>query len=88
MQPLATAPGRPGSPISLSLFPNPAAAGTTRLTGTASRQPVQVRDLLGRLLLTVQADATGAASLLLPAGTPAGVYLVQAGSATTRLVVE
>ena len=72
----------------LTLYPNPAAGRAATLTGAAPGQPVHVLDALGRPVLTTGADATGAALLRLPAGWPAGVYLVRAGQQALRLLVE
>jgi hypothetical protein len=49
---------------------------------------VRVLDALGRPVASATADAAGAAALVLPAGRPAGVYVVRAGGAALRLVVE
>ena len=82
---LATRPAT-ASPI-LALFPNPTRA-TVSVTGALPGQPVQVLDVLGRRVLTGQMPAQGLLHLALPAGLPAGVYLVRAGAQTRRLVVE
>lgn len=71
----------------LALAPNPATASTT-LTGALPGAAVRVHDALGRLVATATADAAGTAALQLPAGLPAGVYLVRSGSITQRLLVE
>ena len=71
----------------LSVYPNPT-PGTATLTGAQPGAVVQVLDALGRPVLTASADATGAARLALPAGQPAGVYLVRCGGQSLRLVVE
>jgi hypothetical protein len=66
------------------LWPNPT-LGPATLKGASPGQLVQVYDALGRLTLCTKADATGAASLTLPAG----LYLVRAGAAPAlRLTVE
>ena len=49
---------------------------------------VTVYDALGRPVATATADANGTAALVLPAGLPAGVYVVRAGSRAVRLTVE
>ncbi|GAB3875558.1 hypothetical protein GCM10028824_31240 [Hymenobacter segetis] len=86
---LAAAAGRPAAPA-LALSPNPAPAGhgPTTLTGAVPNAPLTVLDALGRVLLTATADAAGTARLALPAGLPAGVYLVRSGGQVRRLVVE
>ena len=71
----------------LALYPNPTQLAAT-LTGADAGTTVQVLDVLSRVVLTVKADATGKATLQLPAGTAKGVYLVRAGQLTTRLVLE
>jgi len=70
----------------LSLYPNPTAGGAATLAGAAPGALVQVLDALGRVAATVPADATGTARV--PAGLVSGVYVVRAGSAALRLVVE
>jgi len=87
LQPLPVRPVAPGPGASLRLFPNPATAGTT-LGGAMPGARVQVLDALGRLVLTGTTDAAGTATLALPAGLPAGVYVVRAGQQAARLVVE
>jgi alpha-tubulin suppressor-like RCC1 family protein len=71
----------------LALYPNPAQPGTTH-TGAVPGAAVQVLDGLGRLVLTTQADATGAAPLALPPGLAPGVYLVRTGPQALRLSVQ
>lgn len=69
------------------LWPNP----TTRealLSGLLPGAAVQVLDVPGRVVLTTITDAAGSARLRLPAGQPAGVYVVRAGSQALRLVVQ
>jgi len=87
LQPLPVRPAAPGTGAGLHLFPNPATAAAT-LTGALPGTAVQVLDALGRLVAATPADATGTARLMLPAGLPAGVYVVRAGSQAARLVVE
>jgi hypothetical protein len=70
----------------LSLYPNPALGGGATLSGVAPGAAVQVLDALGRVAATATADATGTAALA--AGLAPGVYVVRAGSAALRLVVE
>ena len=69
----------------LALYPNPA-AGAATLSGATPGERVQVLDALGRVVATAEADATGTAAL--PAGLPAGVYVVRAGSGAVRLMVR
>ena len=71
----------------LALYPNPATTGAT-LTGAQPGTAVKVYDALGRLVTSATADAAGTAMLALPAGLPAGVYLVRAGTQALRLTVE
>ncbi|RZK91715.1 MAG: T9SS type A sorting domain-containing protein, partial [Hymenobacter sp.] len=58
------------------------------LTGAASGGAVQLLDALGRTVATTTADATGTATLALPAGLPSGVYIVRAGTHALRLLVR
>ncbi len=76
-----------GAADGLALFPNPA-HGAATLAGAQPGTAVTVTDALGRPVATATADATGTAALLLPAGLPAGVYLVRAGTRALRLTVE
>ena len=76
-----------GNPAAgLTLAPNPARRST--LTGAAPGAVVEVFDALGRRVLTATADDTGTARLALPAGQPAGVYVVRSGGRAVRLAVE
>jgi len=70
----------------LALFPNPATQAAT-LTGAVPGTPVTVLDAVGRLVLSVPADSTGTATLVLPAGLAVGVYVVRAGQQALRLTV-
>jgi hypothetical protein len=79
----AAAAAAPG----LLLLPNPA-RGMVRATHLPAHQPVQVFDALGRLVLSATADAAGTATLNLPPGLPAGIYLVRGGGMAARLAVE
>ena len=72
----------------LALFPNPAHPGLTILTGAVPGTVVTVFDALGRHVATAPVDAVGTAALALPAGLPAGIYLVRAGRKALRLTVE
>jgi hypothetical protein len=65
---------------------NPGGAAT--LTGAGPGTVVTVMDALGRPVTPDLADASGAAALALPAGLPAGVYVVRAGARAVRLTVE
>jgi len=71
----------------LALFPNPTRAAAT-LLGAAPGAAVVVYDAVGRQVLAATADAAGAATLALPAGLAAGVYVVRVGSQALRLSVE
>jgi hypothetical protein len=83
--PLATTAGT--SAARLALFPNPTQAVTT-LSGAEAGAAVQVLDVLGRAVLSVKADATGKATLALPASLAKGVYVVRTGQLSARLVLE
>ena len=80
--------GLTGAAAGLSLYPNPAHGGAATLTGALPGTTVTVSDALGRPVATATADATGTAALALPAGTPAGVYVVRAGAKAVKLTVE
>jgi hypothetical protein len=77
-----------GAAAGLSLFPNPAHGGAATLTGALPGAVVTVYDALGRPVTSGTADAAGTAALALPAGQPAGVYVVRAGTQALRLTVE
>jgi hypothetical protein len=77
----------PGAAAGLQLFPVPART-TATLLGAAPGAAVQVFDTRGRLVATATADASGTATLTLPAGLASGLYVVRAGEQTARLVVE
>ena len=81
-------PGPASADAGLALFPNPARAGRTTLTGAPAGTVVRVFDALGRLVTAAPTDATGTAALVLPAGLPTGVYVVRAGRKALRLTVE
>ncbi|MBO2012488.1 LamG-like jellyroll fold domain-containing protein [Hymenobacter negativus] len=72
----------------LSLYPNPASHGAATLTGALPGAVVTVFDALGRPVTVGTADAAGTAALVLPAGLPAGVYVVRVGAKALRLTVE
>ena len=80
--------GQPGNGGGLTLVPNPAPDHATTLAGAEVRAAVDVFDTLGRRVLTATADADGTAAFVLPAGLPAGVYVVRSGPRAVRLVVE
>jgi hypothetical protein len=71
----------------LALFPNPTKRAAT-LTGAEPGVAVTVFDAVGRLVLTLPADAAGTAVLTLPNGFATGVYVVRTGSKALRLTVE
>jgi hypothetical protein len=83
--PLATAAGQ--SQPAFSLYPNPTHHAAT-LAGLLPGAPLQVADLLGRTVATATADASGKATLALPASVRPGVYLVRSGTQAVRLTVE
>ena len=76
-----------GALAGLALFPNPTQRAAT-LTGAEPGAAVTVFDAVGRLVLTLPADAAGTAMLSLPDGLATGVYVVRTGSKTLRLTVE
>ncbi|MBH8567325.1 T9SS type A sorting domain-containing protein [Microvirga sp. STS02] len=84
--PLASKAGS-GPALAPTLYPNPA-RHTATLTGALPGTVAQVFDALGRPVFSATADATGTAALALPAGLPAGVYVVRAGNTRLRLAVE
>ncbi|MBO2007712.1 beta strand repeat-containing protein [Hymenobacter negativus] len=71
----------------LALYPNPAPGGAATLAGALPGAVVTVHDALGRSVTSALTDASGTAALVLPAGTPAGVYVVRAGTRALRLTV-
>ncbi len=70
-----------------SLYPNPA-RGAATVVGLAPQASLQITDLLGRTLASTTADATGTATLRLPASLSPGVYIVRSGTQAERLTVE
>jgi hypothetical protein len=83
---LATAPAALAAP--LRLWPNPAGHMAT-LSGVTAGGLVQVYDAVGTVIFTTQADATGTARLVLPAGLSNGLYLVRSGTGPAlRLMVK
>lgn len=77
-----------GATTGLSLYPNPLPGGAATLAGGQPGTQVRVFDALGRFVTAASADAAGMAALALPAGLPAGVYVVRAGTQALRLSVE
>ncbi|MBO2008634.1 T9SS type A sorting domain-containing protein [Hymenobacter negativus] len=77
-----------GSLAGLALFPNPTHDEVTTLTGAVPGSSATVFDALGRQVTSASADAAGTATLALPAGLPAGVYVVRTSTKALRLVVE
>jgi hypothetical protein len=75
------------APAVLALFPNPT-KGASTLTGAQPGAVVTVYDAIGRQVLTVRADATGSAVLLLPQERATGVYMVRVGAKALRLSVQ
>lgn len=71
----------------IRLLPNPATAGTVRVTGGAAGQPLTLLDLTGRLLAQHTTAHDGSTTLSLT-GLPPGVYVVRCGGQIQRLVVE
>ncbi len=84
--PLGTAAAAPAV-AALRLYPNPARSAVA-VAGAVARAAVVVLDGLGRVVTTATADAAGTASLVLPTGLAAGVYVVKCAGQTLRLVVE
>jgi hypothetical protein len=78
---------RVGQATELAVYPNPA-HGQVTVRGATSGIGLELIDALGRLVLRGAADAGGAAQLVLPAGLPAGVYVLRSGTTARRLVVE
>ena len=70
-----------------SLFPNPA-SNVVNIAGTEPYAAVEVFDALGRRAVATRADATGTVVLNLPAGLPAGVYMVRSGAQVQRLALK
>ncbi|GAB3586762.1 LamG-like jellyroll fold domain-containing protein [Hymenobacter daeguensis] len=77
----------PAATATLALYPNPAHTAATLLGATPGTK-VQVFDALGRVITAATADASGTATLTLPAGLAGGVYVVRSGTASLRLTVE
>ena len=77
-----------GNPAVLALYPNPTTDRAAMLSGAQPGAVVTVFDAIGRQVLATTAGGTGAASLVLPAGHAAGVYLVRVDSKFLRLTVD
>ena len=69
------------------MWPNPAQNGTLVQVKGEQGATVQVRDARGQLVAGAVVEADGTAVLLL-AHLATGLYLVQCGSQSTRLVLE
>ncbi|OON70930.1 hypothetical protein B0919_02695 [Hymenobacter sp. CRA2] len=80
---LAAQPAQPHPEF--GIYPNPAHTSVT-VTGLPSQHPLTLHDARGRLVGNLAVPATG--KLALPAGLPAGLYLLRVGAATRSLVVE
>jgi hypothetical protein len=74
------------SALPFALAPNPTQSATT-VRGVAPHASVRVLDALGRAVLQATADAAGTAQLVWPTPPTSGVYIVQAGQQSQRLVV-
>lgn len=73
----------------LTLWPSPARSGAAlHVSGLLARQPVEVRDALGRLVLAGPTPVAGAVELVLPAGLGSGVYFVRSGPQVRRFVIQ
>jgi hypothetical protein len=71
----------------LRVFPNPASTQLT-VAGTAAHAAIDIYNATGQLMHRTAADATGMRQVALPAGLPAGVYLVRSGPQAQRFSVE
>ena len=90
LAPLVSQPPSPVGTAGLVFYPNPASGGTTTLVGAVPGAAVQVLDVLGRLVYSATASASGTVAL---AGLAAGHYLVRVNtgpsiSEIVRLSVE
>ena len=87
--PLATAAPRTALPP-LALYPNPAhGTATVALPASATPAILTLADALGREVRRFAAPAPGATQALLDLrGLPAGLYLLRAGEATGKLIIE
>jgi len=74
----------------LALWPNPAHSGEVlHLSGLTTKQPIEVLDVLGRVVLTMPVLNPGTAAITIPASLGAGVYLVRAGEQQVgRVIVQ
>jgi hypothetical protein len=88
LTPLATAASAT-APAALTAYPVPA-HGSLQVRGAAPGTPLTLCDALGRLVYAplAPAGADGTATLALPAGLPAGLYLLRNGNRTVRVAVE
>ena len=85
--PLAVAPAHSG--LALALWPNPTRSGDVlHLTGLSTRQPVEVRDVLGRMVLVIPVAAISAVEIVLPNNLGSGVYFVHAGQQVRRFILQ
>jgi len=87
-QPAVLLPVQPAALAgTLTLFPNPT-HGSPALRGAVPGAPVEVVDALGRPVLRTSADATGTATLVLPAGLTRGVYVVRTSQQSLCVVLD
>lgn len=78
-------PGTGEAAPPLTLHPNPApGSAQVQVAGAAPTAPLRLLDARGQLVRQYPAGTTA----LGVQGLPAGLYLLQAGATTTRLVVE
>jgi len=75
------------SSTTLTAYPVPAHA-ELHVRGALPGTPLTLRDLLGRVVHTAPAAPDGSTTLPLPAGLPAGVYLLQNAQQTLRVTIE
>ena len=79
----------PGAGIEAGFFNAFILGAGAWVSGPAPGTPVRVLDALGRVVgAGTMPAAGGPLALSLPAGRPAGLYLVRAGRLTARLLVE
>jgi hypothetical protein len=77
---------REANQAQLSLYPNPATdVVTVQVTGSTAGLPVQVSDLLGRVVRTATLPASGQLSLR---GLPSGTYLLTVDGKLTRRITK
>lgn len=85
--PLATAV--PQRTPALALWPNPVRSGeVVHLAGLSTRQLVEIRDVLGRVVLVLPVPTVGAVEVALPAELGSGTYFMQSGPQVHRFTVE